>query len=295
MKVLKFDKNFSFILDYIVVISLLSSFSYFLSLYLQSSKSFVNQISSIIQTTQISIIFVQSILLVGAAILMAIIILFLLIKKNYILIRYIFVLLICFSILYINILYFNPLYNLFLNIEYNLLIYLIIIFISSLLSYGVFYAKSNIYNEISLITITSQIGALLGNIFNILQTTIILILFSIYDIFSVFWGPIGKIVSNLENEEKYNLSLDSKESELFLHGMFLRISNIEIGIGDLVFYSMLISNVTSLGVIPLIFALVGISLGYFITINMTKKFRIFPGLPIPVIISLALIWIFIYL
>jgi hypothetical protein len=62
-----------------------------------------------------------------------------------------------------------------------------------------------------------------------------------------------------------------------------------MGLGDLVFYSMLtgsiLLNYNSL--LPYVASLIGILLGSFITLIMLEKKGIFPGLPFPVILGLA--------
>ena len=88
-------------------------------------------------------------------------------------------------------------------------------------------------------------------------------------------GPVGKIAESSGLDELQGLSFSFKD--------------IQMGLGDLVFYSMLIGviffNFTS--ILPTIVAIIGILAGSIITFFMLERKGIFPGLPFPILLGLA--------
>jgi hypothetical protein len=287
--------NVIFIKEYLIIIISVFFLSYLFSLYLEVQGSLLYPIITVIQTTQLSYIFIQALLLIGGAIIVALVILMMILKRKLILLRYLIVSLLSFSIFYIILFYVLPLTDIiFLNsIGFS---FFIIILVSSFLVYGAFYSNNNFYHSVSLIITTCSVGALLGTVFNLLQISVILILFSIYDVFSVFFGPIGKISKELNQRGNYDESAKGIDPniDLTLYGLFLKMGSIEIGIGDLVFYSVLVSNIAMQGLFYYLLVLVGLLIGFFLTIYMTRKYTVFPGLPIPILISLSLVWLFKY-
>jgi hypothetical protein len=86
---------------------------------------------------------------------------------------------------------------------------------------------------------------------------------------------VGKLAQNSGLDELGGLSFSFKE--------------IQMGLGDLVFYSMLsgvmLFNYSS--IIPCLVSIVGILAGSVITFFMLEKKGIFPGLPFPILLGLA--------
>lgn len=279
----------------ISLLLLIAILPYLFSIYLSSQSNFLYPLIASVQSTQLPYIFFQAILLIIGAVVASFIILLFIIKNKLALLGYLIVSLLGFSLFYVILFYFFPLFESSSFKSFMLAVFMSIL-ISSLLTYGAFYSKGKLYHPSALILMACSIGALLGNIFNFLQISIILILFSIYDIISVFFGPIGKISKELNQSAHYFESISNEEfgSNIFLNGMFFRVENIEIGIGDLVFYSMMVANISIQGALYYMLVLIGLITGLFITIYFTRKYSIFPGLPIPILISLALIWFFIY-
>jgi len=106
------------------------------------------------------------------------------------------------------------------------------------------------------------------------SAVLILVFLAVYDVFAVYYGPVGKIAHS---------GLDQ------LQGLSYSFKDIQMGLGDLVFYSMLsgsiLLNYNSL--FPYTVSIVGILAGSFITLLLLEKKGIFPGLPFPVILGLA--------
>jgi hypothetical protein len=127
------------------------------------------------------------------------------------------------------------------------------------------------------------LGIVIGSVFGVVLPLpaflILIVLISLFDIYSVFKGPINKIF------QKSNTSFNPKNVEL-------GIKSIAIGIGDFIFYSSFVTFVTKeLGYTFGISTLIGILVGIKITEQMLLKYGRFPGLPIPVFLALALLGI----
>jgi hypothetical protein len=81
-----------------------------------------------------------------------------------------------------------------------------------------------------------------------------------------------------------------------LQGLSFSFKDIQMGLGDLVFYSMLTGAIFfnfinafafPLGLLPFIVSVIGIMAGSIITFFMLEKRGIFPGLPFPIMLGLA--------
>jgi len=92
--------------------------------------------------------------------------------------------------------------------------------------------------------------------------------------FAVYHGPVGKIARN--GLEK-------------LHGLSFSFKNIQMGLGDLTFYSMLSGHMfINFGFLPCSASVIGILVGCFLSFKMLEKKGMLPGLPFPIILGLTL-------
>jgi len=72
-------------------------------------------------------------------------------------------------------------------------------------------------------------------------------------------------------------------------GAVVTYDKLTIGMGDLVFYSMLVATVRiNLGVLPYIAALLGIFTGAYGSLKILEKKELFPGLPLSILLGLTL-------
>jgi hypothetical protein len=73
-----------------------------------------------------------------------------------------------------------------------------------------------------------------------------------------------------------------------LQGLSYSFKDVQMGLGDLVFYSMLSGIMLfNFGLISCLVSLVGILVGSFFTLVMLEKKGIFPGLPFPILLGLV--------
>ncbi len=105
---------------------------------------------------------------------------------------------------------------------------------------------------------------------------VLLVFLAVYDVFAVYKGPIGKIANSS--------GLD------LLQGLSFSFKDIQMGLGDLVFYSMMMGVMVfsfPQSILPTLTAVVGILAGSIITFFALEKKGIFPGLPFPILLGLG--------
>ena len=142
--------------------------------------------------------------------------------------------------------------------------------------------------------IGTMIGAFMGIAMPLWTTIVLLVGISIWDFISVKKGPIKgimEILGQVDPDEVRSLTKEDFDQ-----------AEIQIGIGDVAFYSMLTSGClvsTSTSIIPglqltmlgsiitTLFAAIGILIGAFITIRALRKNAILPGLPLSILIGLV--------
>jgi len=127
--------------------------------------------------------------------------------------------------------------------------------------------------NVAVICLGGALGVFFGNFIPFLSGVLILAFLAVYDVFAVYYGPVGKIA---------HLGLDQ------LQGLSYSFKDVQMGLGDLVFYSMLSGIMLfNFGLISWLVSLVGILVGSFFTLVMLEKKGIFPGLPFPILLGLV--------
>lgn len=125
----------------------------------------------------------------------------------------------------------------------------------------------------AVICIGGALGVFFGAAIPWLSAVLILAFLAVYDVFAVYRGPVGKIAQT---------GLDQ------LSGLSYSFKDIQMGLGDLVFYSMLTGVVLfNFGYLPCAVCIVGVLVGSIVTFCMLEKKGIFPGLPFPIMFGLA--------
>ena len=128
---------------------------------------------------------------------------------------------------------------------------------------------------VAIIAIGSLTGTFLGLSIPVLTAIVLLLALSAYDLIAVYKGPIGKIAEKTDLED--------------LVGAVCTYKNLTVGMGDIVFYSMLASNaMMNLGRLPFIGASTGIIVGAYAGFKMLEKRDMFPGLPFALLLGLGL-------
>ena len=98
------------------------------------------------------------------------------------------------------------------------------------------------------------------------------IAFSIYDVYAVFKGPLRTLIGTAPN--------------IALVGMTIKAGEFTLGLGDIVFYTMLPSlSLFWVGVSASIATVAAIDVGVVVTLYLLSKRRLLPGLPIPMLLG----------
>jgi presenilin-like A22 family membrane protease len=127
---------------------------------------------------------------------------------------------------------------------------------------------------LSVTIIGSLTGTFLGASIPTLTAIVLLAALAVYDLVSVYRGPIGKIAEMADLEE--------------FKGAVFTVGDLTIGMGDLVFYSMLVSNaMVNFGALAYVGALAGVLVGSFLGFKMLERKEVFPGLPFAICFGLA--------
>jgi hypothetical protein len=159
------------------------------------------------------------------------------------------------------------------NVPYaTVLVLVLAVPITVLADLAVFRSHGRGYS-LAILLLGGGLGAFLGISIPILSAVLILSFLAAYDVFAVYRGPVGKIAqSGLEQ----------------LRGLSVSFRDIQIGLGDLTFYSMLTALVlTNAGPVLCVISIMGVLIGAFVAFKMLERRGIFPGLPFPVALGLA--------
>ena len=133
----------------------------------------------------------------------------------------------------------------------------------------------SIARNVGVVGLGGALGIFFGFSIPLYSAVIILVFLAVYDVIAVYKGPVGKIAAS---------GLDQ------LQGLSFSFKDIQMGLGDLVFYSMLMGVVFFSflsSFLPTLMAIVGILAGSIITFFALEKKGIFPGLPFPILLGLA--------
>jgi presenilin-like A22 family membrane protease len=144
---------------------------------------------------------------------------------------------------------------------------------SVLLLVGMYKASGGV-RLLSVVMVGGLTGTFLGVSVPALTAVVLLAALAIYDLVSVYRGPIGKIAEMVDIEE--------------FKGAAFSVGDLTIGMGDLVFYSMLASNaMINLGTLAYLGAFAGVAVGSYLGFKMLERREVFPGLPLAIGLGLG--------
>ena len=165
-------------------------------------------------------------------------------------------------------------------------------FFTILMIYQYFNSKSIKTKNFVVLYIGLLIGASMGVLMPLWTTLAILIGISCWDIFAVFYkhGPIKKLIEIASTPEDGNVLSDVELQQKIKNGEYeYDTAKLEIGIGDLAFYSMLTSSalIHTNNIIVMILTAAAIIVGTGITISGLKRNKLLPGLPISIFLGIG--------
>jgi len=130
----------------------------------------------------------------------------------------------------------------------------------------------------AIVLVGAMTGTFLGVSIPTLTAVALLLALAAYDLFAVYKGPIGKMAQSTDLEE--------------FTGAVFTYGDLTVGMGDMVFYSMLASNsMVSFGPLPFVAASLGVIVGAYLGFKMLEGRDMFPGLPFAITLGLALAYV----
>lgn len=134
----------------------------------------------------------------------------------------------------------------------------------------------NMPRNVVVVCLGGALGIFFAKYVPMSSAVVLLVFLAVYDIIAVYKGPVGKIAQSS--------GLD------VLQGLSFSFKDIQMGLGDLVFYSMMMGVMVfsfPQSILPTIGSVVGILAGSIITFFALEKKDIFPGLPFPIMMGLG--------
>jgi len=176
------------------------------------------------------------------------------------------------AVFMLSFIYLYALFSLFAIPHMTVSILVSSLFITALAYLAIFRSSSRVCNQI-ILCLGGALGAYFGASIPTLSAILILGFLAVYDAFAVYHGPVGKIAhSGLEQ----------------LRGLSFSFKDIQMGLGDLTFYSMLTSRAFfNSGPLVCLASIVGVLIGVFLALKMLERKGIFPGLPFPTALGLV--------
>lgn len=149
-----------------------------------------------------------------------------------------------------------------------------------LIGYTIFVKNRPWLSTVILAFVGAQVGSFFAETLSPWTALALPIAFAIYDIYAVFKGPLKSLIGTAPG--------------IALVGMSIKAGEFTLGLGDIVFYTLLPSLAlfqfgASLGVMPAILTILAIDVGMVITLFLLSRKRLLPGLPIPMLLGVLVI------
>ncbi|MGQ9744254.1 MAG: presenilin family intramembrane aspartyl protease [Candidatus Bathycorpusculaceae bacterium] len=176
------------------------------------------------------------------------------------------------AVFLLSIIYLGAAFSIFVVPRGAALILVFSLLITVMVDFIIFRMRNKLC-DVVILCLGGSLGAFLGFSVPTLSAFLILIFLAVYDAVAVYHGPVGKIAhSGLEQ----------------LRGLSFSFKDIQMGLGDLTFYSMLSGHMLFyFGFLPCLASLIGILAGCFLAFKMLEKRGMFPGLPFPILFGLT--------
>ena len=213
---------------------------------------------------------------VGIVAISAVVFYLLIKRRNHKIIKGLIVVAMTTASLLLSLVYLNAILNYFPSLDNLPALILLSVAITALFDLAIFRLGS-IPRNVAVVGIGGALGIFFGFAIPLWSAVLILAFLAVYDVFAVYRGPVGKIAQSSAGMDQ-------------LQGLSFSFKDIQMGLGDLVFYSMLTGAMFFSflpSILPCIMSIVGIMVGSIITFFMLGKKGIFPGLPFPIMLGLA--------
>lgn len=148
------------------------------------------------------------------------------------------------------------------------------------IAYVIFVKNVEWLATVILAFVGAEVGSFFAATLPIWTALALPVAFSVYDIYAVFRGPLRALVGTAPG--------------IALVGMSIKAGEFTIGLGDVVFYTLLPSLAyyrfyPTFGVAPALLTMLAILGGAMATLFLLSKKRLLPGLPIPMLLGVLVI------
>lgn len=149
-----------------------------------------------------------------------------------------------------------------------------------LLAYIIFVKNMPWLSTVVLAFIGAEVGSFFAETLGLWTALALPIAFAIYDVYAVFRGPLKSLIGTAPN--------------IALVGMSIKAGEFTLGLGDVVFYTLLPSLAFSqfygtVGIVPAVLTILAIDAGMVITLFLLSRRKLLPGLPIPMLLGVLVI------
>ena len=148
------------------------------------------------------------------------------------------------------------------------------------IGYVIFVKNIPWLSTVILAFVGAQVGSFFAETLSPWTALALPIAFSVYDIYAVFRGPLKALIGTAPN--------------IALVGISIKAGEFTIGLGDVVFYTLLPSLALfqlfpKFGLLPAALTIAAIDAGMVVTLYLLSKRRLLPGLPIPMLLGVLVI------
>ena len=149
-----------------------------------------------------------------------------------------------------------------------------------LIGYIIFVKNSLWLSTAVLAFVGAQVGSFFAETLPLWTALALPVAFAVYDIYAVFRGPLKALIGTAPN--------------VALVGMSIRAGEFTLGLGDVVFYTLLPSLAyfqlyDTVGIGPALLTVLAIDVGMVITLFLLSRRRLLPGLPIPMLLGVLVV------
>ena len=141
-----------------------------------------------------------------------------------------------------------------------------------LIGYTIFVKNRPWLSTVILAFVGAEVGSFFAETLSPYTALALPVVFSVYDVYAVFRGPLKQMIGTAPN--------------IALVGMSVKAGEFTLGLGDIVFYTMLPSvALFRVGFISSLATLLAIDSGVLITLFLLSRKKLLPGLPIPMLLG----------
>jgi len=146
----------------------------------------------------------------------------------------------------------------------------------ALIAYTIFLKNRPWLSTAILAFVGAEVGSFFAETLSPWTALALPIAFSVYDIYAVFRGPLKALIGT--------------EPGIALVGMSIKAGQFTVGLGDIVFYTLLPSlALYQYGLAPSLYTILAIDVGMAITLFLLSRKRLLPGLPIPMLLGILVL------